>query len=273
MFFALPLLVLPLRPIDFPVEPIPREVIEGVRVYRFGKGVDRLYQDDRQSVGTWFDGKARRGVDTVLWVSPSLVSRWLGYLEAKEKWPEGELERRWSRIRTEMGGKLNFVVRACAFPKMDILEGQFEEPAKVFDPAEIRMLWTSSAERLNEVADRYPVVGLVKNESTPLTQSRRVPTAQRVEPKVCLLEEQWSRSASSIMAENWWRKAPFGEPLRGEFDRDSDGYQIPLGDFYAATYLASIPIPDGPLAGPSFELRVFRPRKEQVARFSLMAKR
>lgn len=269
MFAVLALMTIPLRPLDFPKQPIARELDEGVRVYRHGKGLDRLYQDDRKVTGTWFDGKVRRDADHVLWLSPSLISRWLGYLEAKEKWPEGELERRWTALRMDLGGRMSFVVRVCTMPRMDLLEGEISERIAPIDPKQLRFLWTSSLPPRPSVPARMDVIGLIRQRETPLNQSRRYVGGMRVEPKQCLLSEFWSRSASEVLKEDWWMRVPFGEALKSEFDCLDSSYAVPLGDFYSATYLVSLPLPEGPLAGPGFELRSFSPRKERVARFEL----
>lgn len=267
------MLSIPLRPIDFPVSPFPREMDEGVRVYRHGKGLDRLYTDDRKVTGSWFDGKIKRGVDHVIWISPSLVSRWLGYLEAKEKWPAGELERRWGRLRQDLGGKFTFVVRVCSMPRIDPLEGEIDRWTTRPDPAELRFLWTSSPNELPAIPMRMDVVDLVRNTEVPLTASRRVVGGQRSEPQGCLLSELWSRQASEVLRDDWWRRVPFGEPLRPEFEGLLAERSIPLGEFRSATFLVSVPIPDGPLAGSTFELRSFSPQKERIAKFELMERR
>lgn len=269
MFVPLLLLTLPLRPVDFPATPIAGQLDEGVRVYRYGRGLDRLYQADRQSTGTWFDGKRKQGVDYVLWLSPSLISRWLGYLEAKEKWPSGELERRWERIRQDLGGRMTFIVRSCSMPRIDALEGEIAQPAPTLDAASIRFLWTSSPSPLPSVAARLPMVGLIRGGEPALDSSRRVPPGLRIEPSVCLVGERWSRLASEVLREDWWQRVPFGEPLRPELDSPDSGYRLPLGEFYSATHLVTLPLPATGWESPEFELRTFRPGKEQVARFSL----
>jgi hypothetical protein len=255
------------RPVDFPEVPLAHEVAKGVRTYSLGKGLERLYLDDRQVVGRWFDGRIHRDADTVLWISPSLVSRWLGYLEAKEKWPAGELESRWRRLRSHLGGRLTFVSRVSSFPKMDMLE---QEPAGRADPREashIRILWTSSERPIPEVEERklIQVPGAVVRE--PHFGKRSLPE-QRFEPEVCLLTRRQARDLDGLLREDWWLRVPFGEDLRPEFSPRCPEEGWPLGDFYSALYLASLPIPDG-FAGSGFELRLFSPRKERVAKYIL----
>lgn len=273
MFAALALISIPLKPLDFPETPIARHLDEGVRVYRHGKGLDRLYVDDRQVTGSWFDGKSNRGVDQAVWISPSLISRWLGYLEAKEKWPSGELERRWIRLRQDLGGKLTFVVRVCAMPKVDLLEGEIDRWSPRPDPTQVRFLWTSSPEDLPSIPPRMDFVDLVRAGSLPLNASRRVTGGMRIEPKSCLLTDLWSRQSAEVLQDDWWRRVPFGEPLRPEFEGPLAETPIPLGEFRSATFLVTVPIPEGPLAGPTFELRAFSPAKERIARFELLDRR
>lgn len=273
MLAALIALWIPLRLIDFPVHPIAEEIEVGVKTYQVHKGLDRLYLDDRQVVGKWFDGRLRQDVDQVLWISPGLVSRWLGYLEAKEKWPEGELEARWARLRSNLGGKMTFVARLCAMPRKDILD---EEPPRKPDPIDIqavRFLWTSS---LPEYPSRIEKEGLLSwswPRTPPEGFGKRPISGLRFEPKAALLASRQAREAKDVLREDWWLRVPFGEPLTPEFALVPSGFEYPLGDFYSATFLVCLPIPQGALQGAQFELRMFSPRKERIARFSILDRR
>src|SRR5689334_4109662 len=102
------------HPVRFPVEPIQIEVCRGEEVYRAGKGIERTLMEDRQAIGYWFDGRVRKDVEEAIWVSPTMVSRWLGYLQAKERWPKLELLNRWAALRDQLDGSLTFVVRLTA---------------------------------------------------------------------------------------------------------------------------------------------------------------
>jgi len=66
-------------------------------------------------------------IEIAVFLSPSLVSRRLGYLQAREGWTNDQLETRWQLARETLGGRLSFLVRVCSFPKIDLLE---EAPAE-----------------------------------------------------------------------------------------------------------------------------------------------
>jgi hypothetical protein len=252
-------------PMEFPAWPIPAELDRGVRLYALGKGLDRLYLEDRKVIGTWFDGRARVGADEAIWLSPGLMSRWLGYLEAKEKWPRGELEARWRRIRADLGGRLTFVVRLCSFPRTDLFEEGLPPRHDPRDSRDVRFLWTSNDPDLPRVLPLEGPLSWVRPEAF----GTRVPSQMQRDPRVFLLSERQARSASEAMREDWWLRVPFGETLRPEFSESRcwDGY--PLGDFYCSTYLATLPLPRKPMPDSEFELRIFSPRKERIARFDM----
>ncbi|HVL39825.1 MAG TPA: hypothetical protein VM328_10595, partial [Fimbriimonadaceae bacterium] len=135
-----------LRPVHFPPQPIQHEIERGIEVYRQGKGLERVLMEDRQIVGWWFNGKIKEGVEEVVWISPSLVSRWLGYLWAQEKWAGGELERRYGRLRARLRGQMWFMTRLSRLPKMDFL-GEEEPPRPMsFKPEPVRLLFTTGAD-------------------------------------------------------------------------------------------------------------------------------
>jgi hypothetical protein len=267
MLVALAALWIPLKPLDFPPGPLPAEVARGVEVYVEGKGLERLYNEDRQVVGTWFDGTRKRDADHVLWISPALASRWLGYLEVKEKWPPGERESRWKKLKASLAGKLTFVVRLCAMPKVDLVEQELAGYGMERDALDVRFLWTSASSEWPVVRSREGLLGWSRPRTEP--QRDRPADSLRAMPQSCLLREHRSRSSSRIFAEDWWRRVPFGESLTPEFDRGSLVEDLPLGDFFAATYLVQLPIPKESLPSGGFELRVFNARRERVAAFSL----
>lgn len=264
-------LVFPVKPIAFPDATIPYEVRRGVEIYAQGKGLERLYLDDRSVIGTWFDGMRKRDADHAIWVSPSLVSRWLGYLEAKEKWPDGEREARWRRLRNELGGKLTFIVRICSLPRIDFLEQEAVTRGSENSVREVRFLWTCSLPEWPSVREKEGYLGWSRGRG-PWPEA--APAAGfRVEPGVERVRVLQARRPEAVLADDWWRRVPFGESLRSEFDSGDDSWQIPLGDYHSATYLVQIPVPDRPFPDAQFELRAFRREKEQIARFSIFTGR
>ena len=271
VLFYLALALLP-KPVDFPAAPIPSEIDAGVRTYALGKGLDRLYQDDRRVVGIWFDGRQHRDADQVLWISPSLVSRWLGYLEAKEKWPAGELESRWASLRKSLGGRMTFVVRLCSMPKMDVLEGEIGSPADPCEIKDVRFLWTSSKSSLPDAPDRM-MIRVPGAEIHAPEFGKRAPAGLNADPAVYMISERRSDDAGKVLQEDWWMQVPFFEPLQPEFGKECLDEMMFCGDFHCRTYLVSLYVPSEPIESNRFELRIFSPRKERVARFSLQDRR
>jgi hypothetical protein len=266
-------LALPIKPIDFPSLPIAKEIDAGVCIYALGKGIDRLYLDDRRVVGLWFDGKVRQEADHVLWLSPSLISRWLGYLEAKEKWPDGELEGRWDALRAHLSGHMTFIVRLCSMPRIDPIEGEIDQKAQQEDSSDVRFLLTSSSPHKPSAATKDELLGFAIPRPVPPVGRRRVSGGIRLEPDVVALSRVQSREVRQVLDEDWWLRAPFGKALTPEFSKPPCFDDYPLGDYFASTYLVRFPIPKEPFPANSFQLRIFSPRKERIADFSLLERR
>ena len=265
-------LAVALKPVDFPEAAIPREIDTGVRTYALGRGLDRLYLDDRKVVGVWFDGRMHRDADQVLWISPSLASRWLGYLEAKEKWPSGELEKRWVLLRKSLGGRMTFIVRLCAMPKIDIFDQEVASPADPCDMKDVRFLWTAGKISLPDAPEKL-MVRIPGAEIHAPEFGKRTPTGLNADPAVYMISERRSDVAGKVLQEDWWMQVPFFEPLQPEFGKECLDEMMFCGDFHCRTYLVSLYVPTEPIENDRFELRIFSPRKERVARFSLVGRR
>ena len=101
----------------FPAEPIRSQVVVGaelahaapnlslsdpVRSPEPRSGLGRIWKSDRKPVGWWSNGYEKKSVEHVTWLSPELISRWLGFLEAREFWRKDELQiRRRDELATE----------------------------------------------------------------------------------------------------------------------------------------------------------------------------
>src|SRR5579862_2939938 len=114
----------------FPEKPITDAVTAGRNVYRRGQGIDRTLLADRVTLGTWFDGRVRRPVDTVTWVRPEVAARWFGYLAERDAWTNEVVQRRWSAARRELDGRMTFVAQLAAFPRLDPFEFGIGAPPK-----------------------------------------------------------------------------------------------------------------------------------------------
>ncbi|MCH8978247.1 MAG: hypothetical protein IH945_03265 [Armatimonadetes bacterium] len=193
----------------------------------------RVWRSDRQDIGWWSNGYEKKAVEHVTWLSPDLVSRWLGFLQAREYWPEEELLDRWDRIAAALGGSRTFVVELSAFPKLPTYEiGDYRR---------------TTPEEIDNVRFVYTSGG------------RAMPM-----PAVRLAARQ-SRRRSDLEGFAWWQLLEFGGDLTGEFEAAVPEWPLPLGDYYRSWYLVSIEDP----GDDSFEVRVLSRRKERVARFVL----
>lgn len=254
---------LAMRPIAFPSTPLPYEVRVGAAICRAGKGIDRVALDDRQVIGLWFDGRIRQDVEEVVWLSPAYVSRYLGYLQEKERWFDGDIQRRWTAIRNILDGQLTLVARLCAFPRW--VDSDYGLPGKG-NPDQVentRWLWTAGP-MTSRPSPRVSVARAMRDGG--------VPAAVQGEPEVTLLRRSTSRSAKALEAVGWLDVVPFGVPLRPEFWRPAEDSGLALGQYHSAWYLIQLPVPTDLRAQPGFELHVFTPGKERVARFELLGR-
>lgn len=263
----LPLLVVPKW--EFPAEPLPSQVARGVKAYVEGRGLERTFLEDRKALGTWFDGKAKRDVEEVIWFTPGIVSRWLGYLEAKEKWPPGVLQGRWSRIREALNGNVVFVVRLSAFPKIDALEPSNVGPSSAIDLDEVRFLVTVGGAWLPRSPIKERWLGLASFAVAFGKPKPGVLGPMFLEPKVTTIARLQSRERRPIERFAWAAELPFSRELSPEFAEGSEDVWLPLGDFHAGWYLLQLPAPDGMASFQDIQVRVFSPRKERIASFSL----
>lgn len=119
----------------FPSEPITSEVELGRKIgmrhdmddweYKIGRipataelaKIEEVYRDDRIVLGTWNEGIRDLDVEWAIRLSPPLMSRWCGFLEARELWPTNEINTRWNSITSGLGRKPVYVIVLSAFPK------------------------------------------------------------------------------------------------------------------------------------------------------------
>jgi hypothetical protein len=255
-------LIATLKPIAFEIEPIGAEVLRGERTFLGGKGLPAVLAEDRQAVGIWFDGRARREVEDVIWVSPGLVSRWLGYLRAKEKWPDGELQSRWDKLRPVLDGRITFIVRLAALPRQDPLDFGWTGAPGVRDARELRFM----------LAHLPPGGGHPRGTLTFGVHPESALEPRRLQaPGVALLAWLQSRQWRDVVTQPWHLYVPFGGPLMGEFERVPSAWErLPLGDNFGAMYLLQAETPATLYGAGTLEVRVFSPSKERVARFALV---
>jgi hypothetical protein len=109
----------------FDDRPVAEQVREGAAMFLAHRPADEVFRPETVTIGRWFDGRGKKGIEWAIWLSPALVSRRLGYLQAREAWSDDRLQAHWQLARETLGGRISILVRLCAFPKMDWLS---EEP-------------------------------------------------------------------------------------------------------------------------------------------------
>jgi hypothetical protein len=192
--------------------------------------VTEVLGKDKVDVGWWSNGYTKVPVEHVVWLSPGLVSRWLGFLEAREYWPQGELDKRWSYIDANYGDRRAFIVQLTAYPKLPTYGiGEYKRTTAE-EIENVRFVYTSG-----ERSERMEAVRLA----------------------------QWqSREREDLEDFPWWHFAPFGGQLIGEFEQYVAEEPLPLGDYHRAWYLLWAEGDDA-----QFEVRILSRRKERVAKF------
>ncbi|HRJ26662.1 MAG TPA: hypothetical protein PLO61_04010 [Fimbriimonadaceae bacterium] len=219
----------------FPARPIPVELERGRELARKGRALITVGAEDRVPVAKWFDGVLARDVEFIEYLSPGLISRWLGYLDAKELWPEGELQNRWSVLRGRLDGQATFVVTLSAFPKLSVQELTEEVPA---DP-------------------------------TPLEKSRFVLTVgeRRIEARGSLMASWQAKSRDELLPYRWWIDSPLDPLLTPLEESDANEAPLPLGDYHQAWHWVQVPlVPE--MHGPNgFQLSVVSSRSLRTASF------
>ncbi len=238
-----------LSPAEFPAQPIPAEVRRGAELAqkrtnellrdvsgaRNRRSVECVFSGDRVAIGRWSNGYSKQSVEWAIRLSPGLMSRWLGFLQAREYWGDDELLSRWNAVRARLDGRLTFVVQLAAFPKLPTLD--------VGDPAEPR------PEEVDDV--RFVLTG----QPAP-------------HPMRALRLARWqARERSPLRDYKWWLDLDLGCALAPEFERDQAQPPSPFGDYHMAWYV--VWTDERIDVGKALELRVLCRRKERTARFSL----
>ncbi len=261
MMLALLVATVAIKPLAFPAEPIRDELARGEAIYYSHKGVDRVFLEDRAKVGKWFDGQIKRDTDEVIWLSPSLVSRWLGFLNAQEKWSLAELQRRWTRMANDLDGRLTFVAVLYALPKEGFLDLTDDGPTKPETATDTRFLITWPSDGAPDGTQHVEV--MVRRKSAPIQLDRK-------EPEVAPLALFKGLSLDDVDRWPWYALSPVFQPLVPEFSgRKPTPYDGIVGDFVKAIYFIQIPLPEEPVKAGQIQVRVFAPGKQPVAHFDL----
>ncbi|MBC8065650.1 MAG: hypothetical protein H7Y17_12540 [Chlorobia bacterium] len=255
-------IVLASSPFQFPAEPIPAEMARGEKVYYQRKGIERTLMEDRAVVGKWFDGKTKRDTDQIIWLSPRMVSRWLGYLNAKEKWGKSELNRRWTEMVQVLDGKMTFVAELYALPKKeDFFELTESSATKPETALNVRFLVTYLTDKERDDAQHIETMVRKRNPQSPL---------EREEPSIAPLAVFKGYDTDLIQRWQWHSLDEAFAPLSPEFAQAKrTAYDGVVGDHLRAIYVVQATPPDKPMPWNRFEVRVFAIGKEPVAKFKL----
>jgi hypothetical protein len=253
---------------EFPAEPISAEVSRGAGFFKKNKGIERTLLEDRFSLGTWYDGKVKRDVEQAIRLSPSMLSRWLGYLEAREKWGPEAIARRWQQLRGGLEGRLAFVVQISSMPKADLFEPHLRVESFSNDWLDVRFLVTLGGRGLPRAPTREPFFGWSIFRPKQL-ESRSEAPALRLEPEVSLIALLQGRDRSRVLGHPWYVGLPFERELSPEFGARGFEYVPPVGEYKSAWFLVTVPLPDNAGAYADLQLWVFSKGKERIADWDL----
>lgn len=257
MGFLLPNVVLPFLRLDFPPAPIATSFEEGFQLAKKGFPVDATEGDEFQPLGFWFDGRIQRPVDHVVWVNADMASRWLGWLAEKGEWSNSLVASRWQSLSAKLGGRVTFILVLCAFPRLDPLDygtGKEADPAASLRPycrisfsAPHAMDWGGRTESYWQFNDQH------------FDSGKFVP------------QLSWSGRAFSwhkFWDAKFYESTPIARLFEPNDYKESGDDDLPLGNFYGAKWLISIPIEGLPGMINHVTFQVIRPGKVSEAEFS-----
>ncbi len=264
MVFTIPLSFLVLNSLRFGDAPDPAQFKRGVEQFVRGKGVERCWMEDRQVIGNWFDGTRHHATEEAIWLSPALLSRWTGYLSAKEKWSAEQKAERWNAVNHILDGKITMVVRLSAIPKRKLLDEDGERPdLSAID--QLRFLITFDGEKIPRRESQDYLV-----KANPFFK-RKVNTdwdVNGIAPHAYVLAELQGREKSHVEPFPWYQRSPIAEAMAEEFlAPEPKGHDGLFGDFHSKWFWVEIPIET--LPRKQFELRIFSPGRERVGTFKI----
>lgn len=184
--------------------PLVLEVERGRAVARRGQGLERCFHEARKPIGWWFSGKNNEDVEQVIWMSPKLVSRWLGYLDEREKWVSGRLDSQWREVGKVLSGRISLIVQIASFPSASLSGLELE---------------------FGLAREPEPIMFVVETGGL------------RFEPKVDLLVTAQARNWRTVDRYPWYQALPFAAPLRPFGDEEPN--LLPLGSFFGQWWLVT----------------------------------
>ncbi len=195
-------------------------------------GVEHVFGTFQKPMGWWSDGGRKVAVEWGVEFSPALVSRWLGYLKARELWDDRELGVRWESIRETMGSRRYFVVALSAFPTQARLG--FGDERRQGDEETRDVIFTLES------------------------------SMGRTEPNAMLVLARRAKGKGELEETPWWQVTPFGEELTGVFEGTYSEPVIERGDYYRTWWLVWS---ETDLGAGEVKLKVASKRKVRVGVF------
>lgn len=143
--------------------PIPAEFEEGQKIYSRKKGIDRTEKDARVVIGKWFDGDRTQNVEEAIFLTPGLLSRWLGYQQASGN-TKDSVTQAWKQFSTKYASKSVALIRLARLGTVDPVDGdvQYSTKPEAIDNVRIEMReegreWQSVTYRVvQDIQERQP---------------------------------------------------------------------------------------------------------------------
>jgi hypothetical protein len=113
---------------EFGESPIEAEFLEGQKIYARKKGIDRTEKDARVVIGNWFDGERLQVVEEAVFLTPGLLSRWLGYQQASGTSKE-DVDKSWQQFTSQFAKRPSTLIRLARLDTVDPIDGNVESTA------------------------------------------------------------------------------------------------------------------------------------------------
>jgi hypothetical protein len=141
-------------------EMIQAQIELGGKIAKEGRGPDRLNLDARWVVGKWFDGSRQQEVEELVFLTPGLLSRWIGF----EGIDGAEAKNLWGRFWDQMIGKQYAFLRLARLDWVDWHDGDTQASADPSALDNVRVLintrgneWKSlQMQKIQDLQDRSP---------------------------------------------------------------------------------------------------------------------
>ena len=108
--------------------PIPSEVAEGQHIFGRKKGIDRTQKDARVVIGQWFDGDRLLPVETAIFLTPGLLSRWIGY-QAAEGTSVKDGMATWKKCIDLVSKPTHIIIQLSRLSTVDMVDGDVDNSA------------------------------------------------------------------------------------------------------------------------------------------------